>query len=116
MAGATAKYAFPYPTGGDDVAAGDEKIKALAERIDLMIGQSGDVNLAPSGSDVVTSQAVAYGRAYPTVPKVICGIGSPVGSGATVFVWPTLETVNGFTINMRASNASARTVTWTARP
>lgn len=116
MAGSTAKYALPYPTGVDDVADGDEKIKALAERVDLMLGQHGQVNLAPSGSDVVTSANVVYGRTYPTVPRVFLSLASAVGTATTVFVWSTNETTTGCTINMRASNASSRTVNWMARP
>lgn len=116
MSGATAKYALPYPTGPDPFADGDEKIKALAERVDLMLGQHGQVNLAPSGSDVVTSANVVYGRTYPTAPRVICAPASAVGSATTVFVWPTNETTTGCTINMRASNASSRNVNWMARP
>lgn len=38
MAGTTAKFALPYPTGTDRVMDGDNAMQALAEKIDAIIG------------------------------------------------------------------------------
>lgn len=38
MPASTPKYAFPYPLGTDFIADGDDAIKALAERVEAVLG------------------------------------------------------------------------------
>jgi hypothetical protein len=38
MPATTPKYAFPYPLGTDLIAEGDDAIKALAERVEAVLG------------------------------------------------------------------------------
>jgi len=38
MPGSTPKFAFPYPLGTDLIADGDDTIKALAEKVDTVLG------------------------------------------------------------------------------
>lgn len=37
MAGSTTKYALPYPSGTDPLKQGDDTIKALAERVEVVM-------------------------------------------------------------------------------
>lgn len=116
MPGATTKHAIPYPTPTDPVRDGDDRIKALAERVDLLLGETGLVSITPSAADVATSLRVDYGRSYaPGIPRVMVMVNENVGATLNVNVWPAAADATGFTLWIRSSNTTTRQIRWDAR-
>lgn len=77
MAGVTSPLNFPYPTGTDRVADGDNAIQALAEAVDDHLSihaATGTVTLAGT----VTGSAAAYRRPGGTV-ILLCDFWAPAG-------------------------------------
>lgn len=119
MSGTTTRYAVPYMTSGDSVATIDEWTLAVAERIDLLAGESGTDTITPSAADATTTKRVNYARSYaalPAVPKAFVVINESVATTQEATVWTTAEDATGFTLNIRASTTGARSVKWTVRP
>lgn len=118
MTSSTPKYAIPYSTGTDGLDTVDDTMKALAERVDLMIGEAGDTSITPSAADTNTSVRVNYSRSYAAagVPKVLCAVNESRAVATTVWVWSSAEDATGFTLNIRASSTATRSVRWVARP
>jgi hypothetical protein len=125
MSSSTAKYVLPYPLAGDAVNQEPVTVQALANRMDLLLGESGIWN--PSlVANTAQGQAVSLARTYPgnasspgTINPgvVIISTFTPLGSGVTVFTWVnawtgTATTVTGFTLNAIASVTAARTFHW----
>lgn len=116
MPGATAKYGVPYAVGSDDVKTVDNTMQALAERMDLLLGESGIDNIAPSAADTVTSKRINYARSYaalaPLVPMPFVAIRESVTTSQQVTVWTSSEDATGFTVNIRANTTTARNIRW----
>lgn len=116
----TTKYAIPWPEPSDPVTDGDDTMRALAERVDFLLGES---NLhGPFGSspaDAVYTQRINYSRSYaPLVPRVQLTMTDGLGGATTRSwtLWVTGEDSTGFTLNWRANTTVTTSVRWTARP
>ena len=118
MSSTTAKYAIPYSTGGDLASTIDDTMQALANKVDLLMGEYNDTTITPSAVDTTTSVRVNYSRSYATVavPKVIAVCNEARATAAVVNVWTSAEDATGFTLNIRSSTTAARLVRWFARP
>lgn len=117
MSAQTAKWHMDYSEGSDGVDTIDETMQALAERLDLLHGETGLATITPSGADVATSLVVFYSRTYPTVPRVFTeGPPAVYAIANQLNVWVTNELVDRFTLNIRSYNTTARDVRWWARP
>lgn len=116
MPASTPTYGLPYPAATDPLANGDDAIKALAERVDLLLGESGFTNITPSAVNTTTSVRINYARSYaglaPIVPAPFAQLASAVASTDTVYVWASAADATGFTLNIRASSTTLRNVRW----
>lgn len=70
MSSTTDKFAIPKPTGTDPVADGDNIMRLMADRIDYMLGESGENTITPSAANVKTTKVIAFGRTYKTPPQI----------------------------------------------
>lgn len=124
MSSFTAKYQIPVLGAGDPVAMTPTVMAALANRVDLLLGESGTYSQTGTSG----TQAVSLARTYPgdtgaAVPGwVLFQFRSTLASGVVIAHWitawtGTATTITGFTINWQASNPqSDRTVHWRFLP
>ena len=92
---------------------GDDSIKALAEKIPQV--QSGGVSVTVTAADTAFVQAVTFPFAFPGVPIVVLGAGSPpAAAGYSLAIWQTNATATGFNINVKRSNITGTNVYWVA--
>jgi hypothetical protein len=126
MSSATAKFVIPYPVAGDAVNQEPVTVKALADRMDLLLGESGSWSPVLAAG-VAQASVIVLGRTYPgnsgaAVPgTLIVTPGSSIGSGAIVQHWVsawtgTATTITGFTLNVISSTATTRTFLWRFLP
>lgn len=120
MSTTTTRYAIPKPSADDAFADGDDIMRAMADRLDLLLGETGEVVITPTAVDTVQSVRVNYARSYaalaPMVPKVV---GLFVNENRTVSgvvnLWSSGEDATGFTLNYRAATTATRAIRWNAR-
>lgn len=120
MPGQTSKHLLPYPIAADAVADGEDVITQLAQRLDLLLGETGTTTITPSAANTTTTKRVNYSRSYgalaPVVPRPFAVIDEGVGTTLEVNVWTSAEDASGFTLNIRASDTQNRAVKWLTRP
>lgn len=116
MSSATAKYAIPYPTAGDALANGDDTIKALAERVDILMGEAGSDSITPSAANTTTTKRINFSRTYPTIPTVVAGVGSTTVAPGTLSLWVAAIDTSGFTVLVQRTSTTAVPFMWVARP
>jgi hypothetical protein len=116
MSGTTAKHGIPYMTAGDQAASIDEASLAMATRLDLLLGESGTVQMTPSAANTDTTVRVNYARSYadlaPIVPVVLVNLAESVASTQTTYVYADGFDATGFTLHIRSSVTTQRTVRW----
>lgn len=127
MSGFTTKYAIPTLGTGDSVASAPTTLTALANRVDLLLGEAGQSSFTGAAATTI-SVAVVLSRTYPgntgaTVPGIVIiqhvqSLGSANVQNLWINTWTgTATTITGFTINMQSSNApAARLVAWRFLP
>ncbi len=118
MSSSTAKYGVPYSEGTDAAATVDTTMQALAERVDLMAGETGIAVITPSASNVDTTLRVNYARSYaalPAVPRVHTELRETIGTGTVVQLFADGEDATGFTLHIRSTNTTTRNVRWWCR-
>lgn len=118
MTGTTAKYAIPYATGTDPLGAVAARMQSLAERVDLLNGETGQLTIVPSAINTTTSVRVNYVRTYAAlaaIPRAFVVNNAVVQSTDSVYLWVSLEDATGFTLNVRASSVTGRNVRWFCR-
>lgn len=110
---------IPYPVAADPVADGENTIQALAERVDLMLGETGTLNVTGIAVDTIKSVRVDYARSYaalaPMVPKAFAFNDQNTASTTTCNVWTSGEDATGFTVNLRVGSTSNRVIKWLCR-
>lgn len=122
MAAQTTKYKIDYAQLTDTVASLATTIQNLANRVDLLLGESGTYTAAMTAA-TVHNQAITLARTYPgNVGAAVPGIviiehASSIGGAATVFeyvdTWTgTASTITGFTIHALSSTTTSRTFHW----
>lgn len=107
---------LPYPDDTDPLSSWPQTLAALAEKVSDYLGGSGTTLITPAGVDENTGKRVGFGRTYGYVPRVFLQVKEPISTGTQVRVWPSDEDESGFTLNIRASNTTERTVSWLASP
>lgn len=125
MSGLTAKYSIPYIQSSDPVANAPTINQAQANRMDLMLGESGFFSYSPAAG-ATTNTAIVFGRTYPGNNAGVPGIVNVMlyGTiGASTFDWwvagftgsPT--TLTGFTLGTKWSLVQAsRIIVWRFLP
>lgn len=108
------------PEGTDPVRQGDDAMRALADRVDYLLGESGDNNITPSAANTKTTKVIAFGRTYSTPPRVVVGFGrdgfaNNITAGVAT-VWVDDVSTTDVTIGVNANNTTVREFTWIARP
>lgn len=120
MSSITAKYDIPYSEGSDSVDTIDETMQALAERLDLLQGESGTDTIQAAGAGTVTKR-INYARNYSTalgglgfVPRASVQLST---SHADTILWVEGEDSTGFTVGLRTATAGTliRTFRWFCR-
>lgn len=115
-------FAVPYAIATDAVQTVlAVVIKSLADRIDYLLGETGDDSITPSAANTKTTKAIAFAREYKTPPRVVLSPGkdnsiSNFASTVTLTMWVDDVSATGFTVAINASNTSGRDFTWHARP
>lgn len=123
MSANTAKYVIPYPVPADTIAGLAATIQNLANRVDLLLGESGTFskNFAASTS---VSTAISFARTYPgnataQVPGILIPVLDATYANPNTVNWwvntwtGTATTVTGCTLWMQWSNAqTARPINW----
>lgn len=101
------------------MANGDDAIKALADQLELLLGEFGQDTITPSAVDTTTTKRVNYARSYaalaPLLPRTFVQIDAQTASGTTTHLWVSLEDSTGFTLNVRSSTTSLKQVRWHTR-
>lgn len=121
MSTTTSFAAVPKPQSGDPVSDGDDIMRAMADRLDYLFGESGDDTITPSAANTKTTKVINFGRTYKTPPRVVVcpgkdGSVSNFSSTVTLTIWVDDVTTTGFTVAINASNTSSRDFTWIAKP
>lgn len=120
MSSSTGKYGIPYSEGTDSVDTIDETMQGLAQRLDLLLGESDTTTIQAAGAGVVTKR-VNYGRDYSSVfgglgftPRASVQL---VTNHADTILWVESEDATGFTLGLRTTLAGTaiRTVRWFVR-
>lgn len=123
MAGSTAKYAIPFVQTADPVAQIATLMASLANRVDLLLGESGQVSFTGAATTDL-AVAVALSRTYPgnvgaAVPGIVIVQPTSLLSSANNQMWyvanwtGTASTITGFSIHLHSSTApAARLFNW----
>lgn len=115
MTATTAKWGLIYPTGADAIATVDNTVQALAERLDLLLGEHGTAQINVAAANTNTQVAVVYTRNYgalvPTPQATIVSTFS-----ATMTVMARDFTATGFNLVIRSGVTGNHFVNWSARP
>lgn len=120
MTTTTARFGIIKPAGTDPVKSGDDHIRAAMDRIDYMLGESGDNTITPSAANTKTTKVIAFSRQYKTPPRVLVCLGRDaavvnIGAGV-VSLWVDDVTVDNFTVAINRTTTAVTDLTWTARP
>lgn len=116
MSSQTARWDLPYSEGTDGVDTIDETMQALAERLDVLQGETGNDTIQAAGIGTV-SKVINYARNYT-------GLGNPrvtitrTSNHDDTILWVTAAGATSFTINLRtlAAGTATRSFDWQARP
>lgn len=126
MSASTPTNGVIYATGGDPIHTVNELMQAMAERVDLMAGETGTDTLQAAGAGTV-SKRINYARSYAT-PQGPTGLQTAVPlprawiqqetNHADTILTVSAEDRTGFTATLRTANAgtATRTFRWFARP
>lgn len=128
MAGNTTKYVIPYVSMADAVASIATVMQNLANRVDLLLGESGQYNIASVAAATTHSQVITLARTYPgsnvgTPPGIV--IVNLPGTATSALAWNfwitawagSASTITGFQLNTSWSSAQTnRVVSWRYLP
>lgn len=128
MSTTTAKYGIQYAQVADTVASVAATMAQLAGRVDLLLGEAGQFNIASLAAGTTGNQAIALARVYPgnlalTPPgSVQLQLPGSLGS-ANPWTWwidtwtGTSTTITGFTLHYQFAAAQTnRLVAWRFLP
>ncbi len=115
----TTKYGIPYADPVDMVGDFPALAEDQAERLDLLLGEQGLVNVTPSGTNIDHTVRVNFGRSYaalaPMTLTVTAWLEQSIGTGTTVETFADTVDATGFTLHVRATNLTTRPIRWAAR-
>lgn len=124
MTANTSKYVIQYPTSSDAVPTLASTGQNMAQRLDLLLGETGSVSF----TGTTGSSALVFGRTYPgnvgaTVPGILVVNFSVTLSTTTIVNWwvnnwtGTATTITGCTLNFSANaSLTARVFAWRFLP
>lgn len=127
MSGFTAKYAIPTLAASDPVGNAPTVMAALANRVDLLLGEAGQLSLTLVANTTL-SVPITLARTYPgnngaAVPGTVIWImRATLSQPNTINTWVntwlgSATTITGFTLNFQAPNAqAARLIDWRFLP
>jgi hypothetical protein len=131
MSSFTAKYAIPVLQSADPVASSPTVMAALANRVDLLLGEGGQFNIASLAASTTGSQAITLARTYPgnnaavspaypgsVLAMLVATLSQPNSVNFWVNNWlGSATTITGFTLNFQFTNAQTnRVVAWRYLP
>lgn len=116
----TSFHGIPAPDGTDPVKNGDDAMRALAERVDYLLGEAGETSITPSAATTKTTKTINFGRTYKNPPRVVISFGHST-SGAAVAngaasIWVESVSTTQLVIGIYAANTNSRDLTWIAKP
>lgn len=120
MSTQTAFMAIPKPQSGDPFSDGDDIMRAIADRVDYLLGETIDDSITPSAANTKTTKVIAFGRTYKTPPRCVVSFGgdnaviSIAPGGATV--WIDDVSTTQVTIALQSTGTGNRPVTILVRP
>jgi len=110
MGSTTPFYAFPYPIGTDRVMDGDDAIKALAERVEAVLGKGTGASTRAWSSKQTAGGSIGAGT-WTSVIGLTC-TGAPVGAILAVLAASTFSpTTAGGLAQARIVSAGATMTT-----
>lgn len=127
MSASTPKYVIPYATTLDPVAQIAAIMQSLSNRVDLLLGESGQASFTGAASTDL-AVAVVLSRTYPgnvgaAVPGIVLVQPTSLLTSASNQMWyvanwtGTSTTITGFSIHLHSSTApSARLFNWRFLP
>lgn len=120
MTALTDLYDFLKPTGSDPVADGDDTIRTALDRIDYMLGETGDNTITPSAANTKTTKVINFARTYKTPPRCMVSLGRDAFVGnvtaGALSIWVDDVSTTQITIAVNRQTTSVTEFTWTARP
>lgn len=122
MSSQTGKYAIPYTQSSDTVASVAATMQALANRVDLLLGETG-IWTPVMAANTQIATVITLARVYPgnvaaAQPGFVAvEVAGSVGSGVIVQHWVdtftgTSTTITGFTLHAISSTATTRQFSW----
>lgn len=114
----TAKHLLTYPLPGDTLATADDVMKALATRLDLLLGEHAALVVNVAAANTNQTQRVNYERSYAAaeaVPVAMVWLGAAPGAAGNVAVWSSGHDATGFTLGIRSGAAGNHTVRYGVR-
>lgn len=120
MSTTTSKYGLTKPEDSDPVVEVlGNQLRATLDKLDMLLGETGTVDIQDDSNDTVKSVRVNYARDYTStgsVPTVLLSCESSTAASVTHHAWVDGRDYTGFTLNMRKSNTTISTWRWLARP
>lgn len=118
MPGASASpLLIPYMLPTDDLASLDEFTLSLANRLHTIISQrqGGTATITPSAANTDTTLRINFAYPYTDTPRVVVSFRESLVPGSSV-IWATAPDADGFTLGIRSTNVTPRSITWIACP
>lgn len=116
----TTFYAIAKPDDIDPLADIGLTLREAIDRIDYMLGESGEDSILPSAANTKTTKTISFGRTYSTPPRVLLSLGGDNNnvnmSPGILTLWVDDVTASGFTVAIQRTSAVAAAFTWQAKP
>lgn len=114
------RYDLVAPDDNDPFSDVGLRMRNLVDQLDFMLGETGTTNITPSAVNTDTQIRVNYSRSYaslaPLVPFPTAHLNDDVPSTHTTYVRTLGADATGFTLAIRSSHTTTRTVRWRATP
>lgn len=98
MAGTTPIYNWPYPTGGDPVAQGDNDIMALALDVENTLSAGAWQTFTPSFANLTVGDGTVTGRYTLVGGTLFVRVQLTLGSTTTIGTLPTMTLPGSHTV------------------
>ncbi len=120
MTSLTNRFSLKKPSSGDPVADLDQVLRETLDRIDYLLGETGDNTITPSAANTKTTKVINFARTYDTPPRVLLSLGRDAFVGTNtagvLTLWVDDVTTTTVTVGIHAANTTTREFTWLARP
>lgn len=121
MSTQTAKYAIPYAQNSDPVANLPTIMANMANRVDLLLGETGTVSVPIATANTTVDTTVSLTRSYPNGARVMLTFTTPPAaySPGVAIVWVISDVAaagSSFHFGVQATNTTTRTVEYHVIP